>query len=148
MNQPNEFLFDAFATTALPCGNREVTAKPVKVKLAAPKKLPPVRRALTTDEMTAVKCLKGVTTPPACWDKRFIRDVGVGDTITDKEAAQVWRLFHKYRRQITCAGKQRLLEVAAACAAPDLRKLAAAERERQMVQEHNERLKAVEAGAA
>lgn len=35
---PPEFLFDALATTALPCGNREVTANPVKVKLEAPKR--------------------------------------------------------------------------------------------------------------
>lgn len=139
MSQQPEFLFEGLATTALPCGNREATANPVKVKLEAPKKVPSVRRAMTADEAEAVKCLKNqVTTPPACWDKRFIRDVGLGGQITEKEAPQVWRLFTKYRRQITHREKTRLLEVAATRAAPDLRKLAAQDRERQMVQAHND----------
>lgn len=130
---PPEFLFDAFATTALPCGNREVTANPVKVKLEAPKKSPVPRRDQTEDERKAVKCLKEqVRTPPACWDKRFIRDL-LTATITEKESAQVWRLFHKYRRQIHHAEKTRLLEVAAHFAATDLRKLAKEAEERQRI---------------
>lgn len=133
MNDP-EFLFDALESVPLPCGGRLVTANPVKVKLEAPKKTAPVRREMSADEAEAVRCLKTVTTPPACWDKRFIRDVGCGGLITDKEAPQVWRLFHKYRRQIAHPDKSRLLEVAATLAAPDLRKLAAEEEMRRRIQ--------------
>ena len=138
MSTQPEFLFEGLATTALPCGNREVTANPVKVKLEAPKKVPVVRRDMTEEEAAAVDCLKKqVKTPPACWDKRFIRDVGLDGKITVKEAPQVWRLFHKYRRQITHPDKTWLLQMAANRAAPDLRKVAAQERERQRVQAHN-----------
>jgi hypothetical protein len=56
---PPEFLFDAIATTALPCGNREVTANPVKVKLEAPKKAkpapefePPTKNPLPAESVT------------------------------------------------------------------------------------------------
>ena len=118
-----EFLFEAVATTPLPCGNRvSNTVNPVKVKLEAPQKSPKPRRAMTADETEAVRCLKTVRTPPACWDKRFIRDVGCGGQITEKEAPQVWRLFHKYRRQIKSPAKERLLEMALQLTAPDLRK--------------------------
>ncbi len=86
-----------------------------------PKKGAVPRREMTKDEQQVVQCLKGVRTPPACWDKRFIRDVGCGGLITEKEAAQAWRLFHKYRRQISSPAKERLLEMAQHLAAPDLR---------------------------
>lgn len=95
-----------------------------------PRKSAAPRRVMTADENVMVECLKRqVTTPPACWDKRFIRDVGHGNQITEKEAAQVWRLFHKYRRQITSLDKQRLLDLSQHHAAPDLRKQAALERQ-------------------
>jgi hypothetical protein len=131
---PPEFLFDAIATTALPCGNREVTANPVKVKLEAPKKAPVPRREMTWDEHDAVKCLKEqVTYPPASWDKRFAREL-LTTTITEKESAQVWRLFHRYRRQIKHWKKAELLEVAAKLAAPDSRKLAKEAEERRCIE--------------
>lgn len=115
------------------CGNREVTANPVKVKLEAPKNPPVPRRDQTDDERQAVKCLKEqVTYPPASWDKRFAREL-LTITITEKEAAQVWRLFHRYRRQIAHKDKTRLLEIAANLAAPDLRKLAQEANERQRI---------------
>ena len=121
---PPEFLFDAIATTALPCGNREVTANPVQVKLEAPKKAPVPRREMTWDEHDAVKCLKEqVTYPPESWDKRFAREL-LTTTITEKESAQVWRLFQRYRRQIKHWKKAELLAVAEKLAAPDSRKLA------------------------
>jgi hypothetical protein len=130
---PPEFLFDALATTALPCGNREVTANPVKVKLEAPKKAPVPRRDQTEDERQAVKCLKEqVNYPVASWDKRFARDL-LTTTITEKESAQVWRLFHRYRRQIRHPEKARLLEVAEKLAPPDLRKLAKEAEERRQI---------------
>jgi hypothetical protein len=116
-----EFLFHAVETVALPCGNRETTGNPVKVKLEAPKKSAVPRRDMTPDEREAVKCLKEVRYAPATWDKRFARDL-LTTTITTKEAAQVWRLFHKYRRQIKSPARDRLLEIAKQLAAPDLRK--------------------------
>lgn len=110
---PPEFLFEAMHATKIACGNHEVSANPIRVLLEAPKKKTPVpRRDQTDDELKAVKCLKEqVTYPLASWDKRFARDL-LTTTITEKEAAQVWRLFHKYRRQIHHAEKSRLLEVA------------------------------------
>lgn len=106
----------------------EPAAPPPVVEKPAPaapaKKGTVPRRAMTPDEQQVVQCLKGVRTPPACWDKRFIRDVGFGGLITEKEAAQTWRLFHKYRRQIKTPNLQRLLEIAVQLAAPDLRKKA------------------------
>lgn len=70
-NDPPEFLFDAMHAPKIACGNYEASANPVKVK-------------------------EQVTYPPASWDKRFAREL-LTTTITEKEAAQVWRLFHKYR---------------------------------------------------
>ncbi len=131
--QPPEFLFDAMHAPQIACGNHEVSANPVKVKLEAVKKEPVPRRELTRDEHEAVKCLKEqVTYPPASWDKRFTREL-LTTTITEKEAAQVWRLFHRYRRQIAHKDKARLLEVAANLAAPDLRKLAKEDAERRQI---------------
>lgn len=101
---------------------------PVVVEKPAPAPPPPKkgavpRREMTPDENLIVAYLKRqVTTPPACWDKRFIRDVGCGGLITEKEAAQAWRLFQKYRRQISSPAKERLLEMAKHLAAPDIRK--------------------------
>ncbi len=132
-NDPPEFLFDAMHAPKIACGNYEASANPVKVKLESPKKSPVPRREQTDDEREAVKCLKEqVTYPPASWDKRFARDL-LTTTITEKEAAQVWRLFHKYRRQTRHRDKDRLLEVAANCAAPDLRKSAQVADERQRI---------------
>jgi hypothetical protein len=131
---PPEFLFDALATTALPCGNREVTANPVKVKLEAPKKAPVLRRDQTEDERQAVKCLKEqVNYPPASWDKRFARELLTTD-ITEKQAAQVWRMFYRYRRQIQHPEKERLLKVAAHFVTTTLRTLAKEAEERRRIE--------------
>lgn len=103
-------------------------AKPAPKKAAAP------RREMTEDEKIAVQCLKNhVTYTPGSWDKRFVGNL-LASTITDKEAPQVWRLFHRYRRQIRHICKAYLLTVAAKLAAPDLRKQAAQEAERQRIQ--------------
>lgn len=83
------------------------------------------RRPITDDEREAVRCLgEQVGYAPATWDKKFARDMyGRRDSglISEKEAAQVWRLFKRYRRQIRHAQKERLLEVAAVHAAPETR---------------------------
>lgn len=113
--------------TCMP-GFEPAVETPVVVEKPAPapppaKKGAVPRREMTADENLIVAYLKRqVTTPPACWDKRFIRDVGCGGLITEKEAAQAWRLFYKYRRQISSPAKERLLEMAKHLAAPDLRK--------------------------
>ncbi len=72
--------------------------------------------------LPAVACLKAqVNFPPAQWDKRFVRELR--DTeLTEKQAAQVWRLFHRYRRQITHPRKGMLLEMAQQLGAPDTRR--------------------------
>lgn len=113
----------------------EPPALPAKLEAPpAPKKAAVPRREMTWDEHDAVKCLKEqVTYPPASWDKRFARDL-LTTIITEKEAPQVWRLFHKYRRQIIHSRKDYLLTIAAKLAAPDLRKQAAQEAERQRIQ--------------
>lgn len=65
---------------------------------------------MTELEKEAVTCLQHVRFPPASWDKRFARSMfGLWQMITDKEAAQVWRLFKRYRRQIVHPRKAELL---------------------------------------
>lgn len=81
------------------------------------------RRTLSEDERTALQCLAHCTFPPASWDKKFVRDNVTLATTTEKSVAQIWRLFHRYRRQITHPQKQRLLAIAEQLAAPDFRKL-------------------------
>lgn len=125
-----EFLFDAMHSPQIACGKHEVSANPIKVKLKAAA-VP--RRDQTEDERKAVQCLKEqVTFPPGSWDKRFTRNL-LTTSITEKESAQVWRLFHRYRRQIRHPEKNRLLEMAQRLAAPDLRKLAKEAEERQRI---------------
>lgn len=92
------------------------------------------RRDQTPDEALALQCLLGLTLPVASWDKRFIASMRPLSTITDKEAPQLWRLFHRYRRQINHPEKARLLALAATLAAPDLRKLNAERRMRERLQ--------------
>ncbi len=81
------------------------------------------RRTLSEDERTALQCLSCCTFPPGSWDKRFVRDNVTLATTTEKSVAQIWRLFHRYRRQIIHPQKQRLLAIAEQQAAPDFRKL-------------------------
>ena len=70
-----------------------------------------------------------VVTFPACsWDKRFFQSVSSAQTITDKESAQLWRIFARYRRQMSFPSKARLLKLAETLAAPDLRKVEDARR--------------------
>jgi len=90
---------------------------------------PVERRVMTPDEMEAVELMHSVTYPCASWDKRFMRNLAGCETISEKESAQLWRLFIKYRRQIGHRDRDRLLAIAAPLAAPDLRKLEAARRE-------------------
>jgi Spy/CpxP family protein refolding chaperone len=84
-------------------------------------KTPAVRRVMTADEAVAVKCIRAqVTFSVGHWDKKFMR--GLPDEITEKQAAQVWRIFKTYRRQIQHERKAELLAMAERLSAPDLRK--------------------------
>lgn len=86
------------------------------------------RRPMTTDVALAVACIRAqVTFPVGHWDKRFMRELP--DEITEKQAAQVWRIFKTYRRQIdtargwiTAEKKREMLATAERLSAPDLRK--------------------------
>lgn len=95
------------------------------------------RRNASLLESEAIACLKLVSYPPASWDKRFVRMLAI-NTITDKEAPQVWRLFKRYRRQIEHPSKAILLSKADDLAAPDFRKQQAEERAKRKLQEWNE----------
>ena len=85
---------------------------------------------MTSDELQAVEQMKCVTFPCGCWDKRFYRDcLSCQSAISEKAAAQLWRLFIRYRRQMSFPDKGRLLGLAEKLSAPDFRKLAKMERE-------------------
>lgn len=79
------------------------------------------RRPMTTDGALAVACIRAqVTFPVGHWDKRFMRELP--DEITEKQAAQVWRIFKTYRRQIQHERKAELLAMAEKLGSADLRK--------------------------
>jgi Spy/CpxP family protein refolding chaperone len=82
---------------------------------------PVVRRPMTADEALAARCIwTQVTFPVGHWDKKFMR--GLPDEITEKQAAQVWRIFKTYRRQIEHERKAEMLALAEKLGAADLRK--------------------------
>lgn len=94
------------------------------------------RRLMTPDEMQIVDRMSMVTFPVASWDKRFYRNLSSGEMISEKESAQLWRLFKRYRRQIGFPDKERLLAIAETKAAPDFRKQQAEQREKERLAEH------------
>lgn len=69
-------------------------------------------RDLTEEEAQAASCLNQITFPPASFDKRFGRNMHEATRITDKGALQLWRIIHRYRRQITHPNKAQLLKIA------------------------------------
>jgi len=79
--------------------------------------------------------LEHVSFPVASWDKRFYRSLSGLETITDKEAPQVWRLFKRYRRQISTPNKESLLQMAEELSAPDFRKQASMEHRQREIDE-------------
>lgn len=89
---------------------------------------PTPRRPITNDERLVLNGMTWVTFPAASWDKRFFRGLFCSKTISEKEAAQLWRIFIKYRRQVRGSDKVRLLELAKTKAAPNFRKQQAEER--------------------
>lgn len=101
---------------------------------------PVPRRFMTPDELLAIAQLHAVTFPVASWDKRFFRNL-IADKISENESAQLWRIFIKYRRQMNFPAKVRLLALAETLAAPDLRKLAAAQRAQSEIDEMKRKYK-------
>lgn len=100
-----------------------VPASHMKLVKPASTRPPVPRRDMTPDELVAVKLLgEQVTYTPASWDKRFAREHYQMTTLSEKESAQVWRLFKRYRRQIHHPEKERLLALAETLAAPELRR--------------------------
>jgi hypothetical protein len=91
------------------------------------------RTPTNEDERIAVEALARVSYPSASWDKRFNRQLSP-DALTDKERPQVWRLFIRYRRQISHPRKAELLKIAESLAAPDFRKQQAAANERAKIE--------------
>lgn len=90
------------------------------------------KRPLSSDEAEAIAMLRGVTFTPASWDKRFaahLQDCSAVGMIGEKAAPQLWRIFIRYRRQTHGPRKAELLAMASQLSAPDLRKVAAAQRE-------------------
>ena len=80
---------------------------------------------------------------PASWDKRFNRDVlsqvpNTG-TISEKAAAQMWRLLIRYRRQTSASVRAELMKVAEEKAAPDFRKQNAAANEQAKIDKLKEK---------
>ena len=89
-------------------------------------KAKPVKRQMTADERVVVPLLAMVRYAPATWDKRFAREIQYAlkdGLITEGQSGQVWRLFWRYRRQIVCADKERLLEMAERLKTPELREV-------------------------
>ena len=93
-----------------------------------------MRTPTTDDERIAVEALARVSYPPASWDKRFSRQLSP-EGLTDKERPQVWRLFIRYRRQISHPRRAELLRKAESLAAPDFRKQQAAANEQARIDE-------------
>jgi hypothetical protein len=99
---------------------------------------PVERREMTPDEYKAYFAMRNtVRFLPASWDKRFFnhfvesKETGeIRIQISDKEAPQLWRLLVRYRRQWMRKNNvedAQLLRMAERLAAPDFRKLQAAE---------------------
>ena len=76
------------------------------------KKVP--RRPLTEPEKMALECLRYVRMLPASWEKRFRNRLADNEHlgISEKETPHLWRLFYRYRRQITHEKKKVLLQIA------------------------------------
>lgn len=76
-------------------------------KAVPPAPIPPptrkelIRRPVTPWETSALIALAGCTFPPGTAHKRFARDLKSAEKLTDAQREQLWRLVHRYRRQIT-----------------------------------------------
>ena len=97
------------------------------------------KHPLTDNERAAIEAMRGVRFLPASFEKRFARDVLFPALETrmlgEKSVPQLWRLFIRYRRQLTCSAqeKARLLALAEKWSAPDFRKQQAAARAQERI---------------
>ena len=61
---------------------------------------------MTEEERAIAEALSRCTFLPGCWDKRFARDMAAhaarkpDEPISERQAAHLLRLSHKYRRQL------------------------------------------------
>lgn len=114
---------------------------------------PSTHRDMTDDERSAAAMLKGVSFPMLSYDNRmgksFWQRVDAGSPkITERETPQLWRIFHRYRRQIHShpGGWQefkRLVNYARDHSAPQFNRLTKQERKVQADKAELERLKAI-----
>ncbi len=80
-------------------------------------------RPLTEDERKVISQMRFVRMMPGSWEKRFYHAMMAAETITDKQAAHLWRLFIRYRRQMAFPAQTELLEKAEKLAAKPIAKL-------------------------
>jgi hypothetical protein len=64
---------------------------------------PLVRTPVTDEEQQAIKALRRVSFPPATAHKRFALNIQGVTHLTDKQRAFLWRVVHRFRRQISPA---------------------------------------------
>lgn len=63
---------------------------------------------MTLEQWEMVSLLAQCRFAPATWDKRFVRDMharGKDASLSEKQAEQINRLFHRYRKQIAAIKK-------------------------------------------
>lgn len=83
-------------------------------------------RELSDDEALACSVLGQFRCPPASFDKRFCLNMALTNMadsheISDRGAAQLWRIIYRYRRQISHPRKAHLLKIAEEKKAEDFR---------------------------
>jgi hypothetical protein len=67
---------------------------------------------MTEEEITTILRLSACSFSPASWDKKFVRDMTheasqLNPLITEKQAAQLPRLAHRYRKQLAASPEVR-----------------------------------------
>lgn len=100
--------------------------KPIPQELLHPPKPPKEKpkaemRNPSDDEALACSVLGQLKCPPASFDKRFCRNMENAEQISDRGAAQLWRIIYRYRRQIHHPRKAHLLKIAEDMKASDYR---------------------------
>lgn len=75
---------------------------PHRVTLSPDSKVEIKRRfPISDDHRAKLLSLAGVTCLPGSFDKRFIRNLQGATELTEKQAALIDKMVHRYRRQIT-----------------------------------------------
>ncbi len=96
-------------------------AEPVELETKA--KAKPQYRPMTDHEALAVSCLPFLRLGTGQgFDKRFVREMKNATQITDKQAMQLWRIIHRYRKSVPAEHRTKLVThaaVAQSAAPPD-----------------------------